>query len=59
MTILATDEITFLLTKNTEFIQESKLFENGGEYDPEEVTWYKEMLEEINIQLNEQNEKRK
>ncbi|KRX00539.1 hypothetical protein PPERSA_04560 [Pseudocohnilembus persalinus] len=56
---LADDEVIFLLNKNEEFLRESRLFQDGGEYDIQEVEWYREMLKEINQQLEDQKEKRK
>lgn len=58
MTLLANDEIIFLINKNEEFIRESKLFENGGEYATDEIEWYKTMLAEIDQQLEDQKTKR-
>ncbi len=47
LTNLAKEEVEFLLTKNREFITESKLFEEGGNYDKEEVAWYDGMMREL------------
>ena len=47
-----------MLSQNREFIKNSKLFENGGNYSDAEVQWYEGMLKEIDGQLVEEKGKR-
>lgn len=47
-----------LLKQNVDFIEGSKLFEEGGNYSSEEVKWYENMLKEIDEQIKQNQTQR-
>jgi hypothetical protein len=47
-----------ILQQNIDFLQGSKLFEEGGTYSAEELKWYEEMLKEIDNQANQNQTER-
>lgn len=51
MELLSELEMNRLLQQNLDFIQNSKLFEDGGNYSSDELKWYEDMLKEIDNQI--------
>ena len=51
--MLSQEEMTKLLQQNIVFLENSKLFEEGGTYSADELKWYEDMLKEIDKQIKE------
>lgn len=56
--LLVSSEISRLVQSNADFLENSKLFEDGGTYSREEVQWYAEMLKEISEQIVKNQQER-
>lgn len=56
--MLVSSEMDKLLRNNADFLENSKLFEEGGTYSKEEVLWYGEMLKEITEQIRKNQAER-
>jgi hypothetical protein len=50
--------VNILLEKNKDFIKDSRLIKDGGEYSDEEIKWYEEMMNEITTQIKTQQSRR-
>jgi len=58
LSLLAKDETNRLLQANRDFIKNLQLFENGGNFSTEEVTWYDNMLKELDEKIKVEAEAR-
>ena len=47
------------IKQNAEMLKSCPLFENGGNYSPPEIQWYRTQMDEIDTLFSEMMEKRK